>query len=156
MSANVEPVPRTVELNGLNWQVQVDPVTLSITTLPPTLPVLAAVDELWDDFPPQAATSKHATATGISQLKRFIDTLRSPFEIASSSLAENLCARTSRRAIWEMPKQKQYIAVVIAVQARRDWGFLFQFPGDPSSSLTTASRDPYRNPTAAAPTRDRG
>src|SRR6478672_13839689 len=31
----------TAGLNGLNWQVQVDPLSLSMTSLPPTLPVFA-------------------------------------------------------------------------------------------------------------------
>ena len=31
-------------LNGLNWQVQVLPLSLSMRSLPPTLPVLAGVE----------------------------------------------------------------------------------------------------------------
>src|SRR2546421_11022644 len=76
------PGPRRAELNGLNWQVHVDPLTLSITSFPPTLPLLAAADEdedeLLDELPPQAASTMHTAANDTSQLKRFIDTLRFP------------------------------------------------------------------------------
>src|SRR6266513_3819772 len=70
------PGPRTGELNGLNWHVQVEPLTLSMTSLPPTVvpPPLVVV---FDEDPPQAATSRHAVANMVSHLKRFIDTLRS-------------------------------------------------------------------------------
>jgi hypothetical protein len=73
---------------------------LSITSLPPTLPLLAAepvepdpVDELVDpapddpleepfedpfEDPPQAATSTHTVASEMSQLMRFTVTLRPP------------------------------------------------------------------------------
>src|SRR5579864_9500983 len=94
------PGPRTAELNGLNWQVQVDPLTLSMTSLPPTLVPLAAVEEPPElvellellELPPHAAT---ATATDtpinkVSQLMRFIDILRSPSKFASRSLAQSL------------------------------------------------------------------
>jgi hypothetical protein len=85
MKPNVAPVVRTEELNGLNWQVHVDPVTLSTTTLPPTLPVLTGVvevpdpDELLDELPPQAVTRMHTAASAISHWKRFIDTLSSRY-----------------------------------------------------------------------------
>src|SRR5271166_1806069 len=78
MSANVRPGPRTAELNGLNWQVQVPPLSLSMTSLPPTLPV-DAVDELVvdvvDELPPHAASTRHATGSETSHLKRLICTL---------------------------------------------------------------------------------
>src|SRR5437588_11131746 len=86
------PGPRTAELKGLNWQVQVDPLTLSITSLPPTLPVFAAVDEVLDELPPQAVANMHTAPNNMSHLKRFIDTLRSPSTIASWSLAQNVCS----------------------------------------------------------------
>lgn len=81
------PGPSTAELNGLNWQVQVDPLTLSMTSLPPTLPAFAVVDvapdevleELLDELPPQAVASKQTAANDMSHVKRFIDTLRSRF-----------------------------------------------------------------------------
>lgn len=79
------PGPSTAELNGLNWQVQVDPLTLSMTSLPPTLPAFAVVDvapdevleELLDELPPQAVASMQTTTNDMSHVKRFIDTLRS-------------------------------------------------------------------------------
>jgi hypothetical protein len=81
------PGPSTAELNGLNWQVQVDPLTLSITSLPPTLAAFAAVDvapdealdELLDELPPQAVASMQTATNDMSHVKRFIDTLRSRF-----------------------------------------------------------------------------
>jgi hypothetical protein len=91
MKPNVAPVVRTDELNGLNWQVQVDPVTLTMLTLPPTLPVLELLVEDLDELPPHAATSNDAMINNESHLKRFIDTLRSPSTIASSTLAQNVC-----------------------------------------------------------------
>jgi hypothetical protein len=75
------PGPSSAEMNGLNWQGHVPPYTLSITSLPPTLPVLAGVEELVEELlepPPQAATSVHTVTNEMSQLKRFIDALRSP------------------------------------------------------------------------------
>jgi hypothetical protein len=78
----------TEGLNGLNVHVQVDPLSLSITTLPPTLPVLATVvevpDELLDELPPQAAVNMHAATNNKTHLKRFIETLRSPFDKTGS------------------------------------------------------------------------
>ena len=44
--------------------------------MPPTLPVLADVDEVFDELPPQAVTTRHTVANDIAHLKRFIDTLR--------------------------------------------------------------------------------
>src|SRR5436305_5259091 len=85
MGANVMPGPRIDELNGLNPQVHVPPLTLSMTSFPPTLPVLAAVevevevDVVLDELPPHAANSRHAEARDTSDPKRFIDTLRSSF-----------------------------------------------------------------------------
>ncbi len=74
----------TAGLNGLNWQVQVDPLSLSTTSLPDTVPVLTAfdevdalLDELDDELPPQAVAIMHSAANAMSHLKRFIDTLRS-------------------------------------------------------------------------------
>ncbi len=58
----------TAGLNGLNWQVHVDPLSLSMTSLPDTVPVFAtlaevdALDELEDEVPPQAVTSMHTVA----------------------------------------------------------------------------------------------
>src|SRR5579872_7217601 len=83
----------TAGLYGLNWQVQVDPLSLSITSLPVTLLAVAVGEEVPDDaldvppeflLPPQALASKHIAATTASQPKRFIDTLRSLAAIASS------------------------------------------------------------------------
>src|SRR5579871_4565204 len=89
MSANVMPGPSTAELNGLNWHVQVDPLSLSITSLPPTFPEAEAdedevpelPDELEDELPPQAATSMETAANKRTHLKRFIDTLLLPLLI---------------------------------------------------------------------------
>src|SRR5437764_1132414 len=76
------PGPSLAATNGLNWQGHVPPYTLSMTSLPPTLPVLPAVDEdadeLLDEPPPQAANDAHTAIKEMSQLKRFIDALRSP------------------------------------------------------------------------------
>src|SRR5947209_16285394 len=88
------PGPRSAELNGLNWQVQVDPLTLSMTSLPPTLPVLPEPDDVLDD-PPQAASNMQAVATEMSHVKRFIDILRSPLAIASSWLAHKVSGSCS-------------------------------------------------------------
>src|SRR5437660_11930063 len=74
------PGPRTAELNGLNWHVQVEPLTLSMTSLPPILPLLAVLADVPVELPPQAVTKTQATAIGTSQLKRFMDTLRSPLD----------------------------------------------------------------------------
>ena len=43
-----------------------DPVTLTITTLPPTLPVFAVVGEVLDELPPQAVARTQAAASGPS------------------------------------------------------------------------------------------
>src|SRR5579872_6845412 len=98
MRANVMPGPRTAELNGLNWHVQVDPLSLSITSLPPTLPELAGVEEEPDDDvdvefdvelpPPQAATSTDTMANRLSHLKRFMDTLSSVRRLPCPHLAK--------------------------------------------------------------------
>ena len=74
------PGPRTAELNGLNWQVQVEPLTLSMTSFPPTLPVFAGLDDVPDELPPHAATNMPTVASEASHLKRFIDILRSPLD----------------------------------------------------------------------------
>jgi hypothetical protein len=86
MGANVTPGPRTAELNGLNPHGHVPPYTLSMTSLPPIFPVLAAGDvdvdvdvEVLVEDPPQAATNRHTAANDMSPVKRFIDTLRSRF-----------------------------------------------------------------------------
>src|SRR5262249_22059550 len=112
MSANVMPGPRSAELNGLNWQVHVDPLTLSITRLPPTLPefaapagfpdVVAAVapDDVLDELPPQAVTSTHAAPKRMTHLNCFIDVLRSPFDdrqLATGSECVRLAARAAQR-----------------------------------------------------------
>jgi hypothetical protein len=93
MSPNVAPVVNTDELNGLNWQVQVEPVTLSMTSLPPTLLLFAGVDdvpddvpdevadELLDELPPQAVATMHTAASATIHLKRCIDTLRSRLHV---------------------------------------------------------------------------
>src|SRR5947208_2490921 len=75
-------------MNGLNWHVQVEPLSLSMTSLPPTLPVFAGVpaawddvpdddpeevpDELFDELPPHAATSTATAPSATRQLNRFI------------------------------------------------------------------------------------
>ncbi|HTT26779.1 MAG TPA: hypothetical protein VMG37_00105 [Solirubrobacteraceae bacterium] len=71
-------------MKGLNWHVQVDPLSLSTTSLPDTFDAVAAVvdeapDEVLDELPPQAASPKHTTANNINHLKRFIDSLHSRF-----------------------------------------------------------------------------
>jgi hypothetical protein len=54
---------------------------LSITSFPPTLAVLAAVDDELEELdellelPPQAATTTDTMASDVSHAKRFIDTL---------------------------------------------------------------------------------
>src|ERR1700744_6573176 len=79
------PGPSSDALNGLNWQVQVEPLSLSITSLPPTVPPLGAdavvappVDEPVDvavdfDFepPPQAAASMHVATSATSHAMPF-------------------------------------------------------------------------------------
>ena len=107
------PGPRTAELNGLNWQVQVDPLTLSMTSLPPTLPAFAVADvapdevldelfdELFDELPPQAVTSMQTAANDTSHLKRFIYTLRSRFgkrRLITGSEFVRLLPRAAERA----------------------------------------------------------
>src|SRR5579875_2949486 len=85
MYPKVIPGPSSDALNGLNWQVQVEPLSLSITSLPPTVPppepdgvVDAAVDDPVDvpvdlDFepPPQAAASMHVATSATSHAKPF-------------------------------------------------------------------------------------
>ena len=82
----------------MNWQVQVDPHSLSMTSLPPTLPLFAGagalddvpladelgdelcdelVDELFDELPPQPAATTVTSANALSILKRHIVILRS-------------------------------------------------------------------------------
>src|SRR5215471_8597856 len=63
------PGPRSAGLNGLNWQVQVDPLTLSITNLLALVPVA----ESFCAFPPETPASMATTANGMSQVTRFID-----------------------------------------------------------------------------------
>src|SRR6266480_4999126 len=65
------PGPSTAELNGLNPQVQVEPLTLAIVSLPPTF-VEDALVEL-PPPPPHPATTIGTAASKISHLKRFID-----------------------------------------------------------------------------------
>lgn len=102
------PGPRTAELNGLNWQVQVDPLTLSMTSLPPTLPEFTVVevdpdevlDELLDELPPHAVTIMHTMATNAIHLKRFIDILRSRLDdrqLVAGSECEWLARRPTAR-----------------------------------------------------------
>src|SRR5579862_2949805 len=77
-SANVIPGPRTAELNGLNWHVHVEPLSLSMTSLPPiAVPDADDDDEELFELPPHAATSVATAARNMSHLKRFIDALRS-------------------------------------------------------------------------------
>jgi hypothetical protein len=77
-------------LNGLNWHVQVDPLSLSTTSLPDTWVAAGAgvdevpdaddaddADDLDDELPPQAVTTRHSAPTTMIHLKRCIDTLRS-------------------------------------------------------------------------------
>jgi hypothetical protein len=112
----------------LNPQVQVDPLSLSMTTLPPILPVLATVVLVVPEVlallvvfevPPHAATSMATAATDMSHLKRFIETLRSPFDdrqFLAGSEYVRLAPRAAERVggergtiIWEIPKQKDLI-----------------------------------------------
>ena len=60
-------------LNGLNWQVQVLPLSLSMSSLPPTLPVLPVLPPLGADAEPQAAASTPATTIRVIGLRRRID-----------------------------------------------------------------------------------
>ena len=59
----------TAGLNGLNWHVHVDPLSLSTTSLPDAVPVLTAFDdvdafdELDEELPPQAVASMHTAAS---------------------------------------------------------------------------------------------
>ena len=59
----------TAGLNGLNWHVHVDPLSLTIVTYPPTVFDVLDVFELL----PQPATSVHPTANNMSHRERFID-----------------------------------------------------------------------------------
>src|SRR5437588_10536558 len=120
------PGPRSAELNGLNWQVQVDPLTLSITSLPPILPVLAGVDpdEVFDELPPHAASSMHSATTDMRQVKRFIDTLRFP---SGRSPAGCRYAWFLASTIWKIPKQNDYISGILLLQLRLRWQCRFQF-----------------------------
>jgi hypothetical protein len=62
----------------LNWQLQVDPLTLSMTSLPPTVPPDGEVpDEDFDELEPHAASSVQVAATNTIHRKRFIELLRS-------------------------------------------------------------------------------
>src|SRR6478609_3457473 len=97
------PGPSTAELNGLNPHVQVEPLTLAIVSLPPTLVEEALVEELFE-LPPHPATTSDTIdtkATNVSHLKRFI----------RSSIPETTLRRVQSRndPICEMPKQKEYI-----------------------------------------------
>src|SRR5262249_29768251 len=90
------PGPSTAELNGLNPQVQVEPLTLAIVSLE---------EELLFEPPPHPATTTIDTApTKISDPKRFIDPpfpyRPSPADSPTDSLYN---------AIWQMSKQKEYI-----------------------------------------------
>src|SRR5437660_683080 len=123
--ANVIPGPSSDELNGLNWQVQVEPLTLSITSLPPTLPELAAVDELLDELPPQAVASMQARASGTSQPKRFIDTLHSPLDDRGPAGERSSRTRSVDTTIWEIPKQNDYIRIPGRVATVRHIGVTF-------------------------------
>src|SRR5580693_5101850 len=60
-------------LNGLNWQVQVLPLSLSMSSFPPTLPVLVAPLVDVDAAEPQAAASTPATTITVMGLRRRID-----------------------------------------------------------------------------------
>src|ERR1700722_18831979 len=66
----------TAGLNGLNWQVQVDPLSLSITSLPDALLAAAALDAA-DALSSTVAVSPTRVGNPIL-IKRFIDTLRFP------------------------------------------------------------------------------
>jgi hypothetical protein len=71
----VIPGPSSEALKGLNWQVQVEPLSLSMTSLPPTPaaleaagaeevePVDAVPDDPFDELPPQAVASIDAAAS---------------------------------------------------------------------------------------------
>src|SRR6516165_2325951 len=78
-------------LNGLNWHVHVDPVSLAMTSFPPTV-ALVEVDDLDDELPPQAVTSMPTAANNMTHLKRFIDILRSRFRRSPAGPWLRLCA----------------------------------------------------------------
>jgi hypothetical protein len=82
---NPKEVSWTAGLKGLNWQVQVDPLSFTMVSLPPTF----VLDEEELLLPPQPAMSTHTATSDVSETRRFIDILRSTSEIASGSLAEN-------------------------------------------------------------------
>jgi hypothetical protein len=67
----------------------VDPLTLSITSLPPTLPAFAAVEELFE-LPPHAVARINTLNDNATHLKRFIDTLRSRFYSPARCGAESV------------------------------------------------------------------
>src|SRR4029077_5628379 len=60
-------------LNGLNWQVQVLPLSLSMSSLPPTLPVLPVPPLVGVEAEPQAAASTPAATITVIGLRRRID-----------------------------------------------------------------------------------
>src|SRR5262245_57671332 len=92
------PGPSTAELNGLNPQVQVEPLTLTIVSL-------EEPELLLFDPPPQPATTTIDTAaTKISDPKRFIDP---PFP-SRPSPAESP-KKSPKASIWQISKQKEYI-----------------------------------------------
>ncbi len=65
----------TAGLNGLNWQVHVLPLSLSTTSLPPTLPVLALLPLLLllVVLEPQAAATTPAATITVMGFRRRID-----------------------------------------------------------------------------------
>src|SRR5580700_2148868 len=60
-------------LNGLNWQVHVLPLSLSMRSLPPILPVFAVPPPGAVDAEPQAAASTPATTMRVTGLRRRVD-----------------------------------------------------------------------------------
>src|SRR5436305_7027862 len=95
----------TAGLKGLNPQVQVEPLSLSITSFPPILVEFAVPaagdavpdvfdelpDDVFDELPPQAVTSIATAASAMRQLTRF--TLNPPFRGQPGMAVSNLSVR---------------------------------------------------------------
>src|SRR6476469_7553576 len=101
------PGPSTAELNGLNPQVQVDPLTFAIVSLPPMLVEEALVEELLLPPPPHPATTTVETAASkISDLKRFI---APPFPVRQTTFGKYL----NKRNISSGPSWRQLAASLL-------------------------------------------
>src|SRR5262245_9818261 len=98
------PGPSSDALNGLNWHVQVDPLTLSMTSLPPTLALLevavvfAVVFDVFDPPLPQALNAPHTATHKIIHVMRFIATLSFPIG-ERRSVAGSACAPIAPSAV---------------------------------------------------------